>query len=126
MVFSIVSLTFGTYITRPLDALIQVYPLWRFPVSFLQALGLAATIIFFYTFPNGRFVPPWTRPLAVVWILWTVAWLLFPAVPFNFSNPYTLSFPWFVVYMMWWSTGILAQLSRYRQISKPSRRRQIR
>jgi hypothetical protein len=37
-----------------------------------------------------------------------------------------LSFPWFAVYMLWWVSGILAQLSRYRQISKPHRRRQMR
>lgn len=126
MAFCIISLTYVIYIIRPLDAFIKAYPLWRFPADFLQALGLAGTLIFFYIFPNGRFVPSWTRPLAVIWIIWTVIWLLFPTVPFNFSNPFTLSFFWFVVYLMWWFTGILAQLYRYHHISKPYRQQQIR
>ncbi len=33
-------------------------------------------------------MPSWTRWLAVGWTLLTLAWLLFPDVPFNPSDPY--------------------------------------
>lgn len=126
MFFSVAATTYATYITRQLDALMTAYPLLHTPISLLQAIGLGCALLFFYIFPNGQFVPSWTRPLTVIWIGWTIAWFLFPAVPFNLSNPYTLPFIWFLALMVWWFTGVLAQLHRYRHVSSPSLRQQTR
>jgi hypothetical protein len=123
---SIGLITFATYATGSLNALTKAHPLMQFPASCLQALGLGLTLIFFYILPDARFVPRWTLPLAAVWVIWTLAWLLFPGMPCNFSNLYTLPFSSFLVFMMWWGTGILAQYYRYRHLSTRRRQQQTR
>jgi hypothetical protein len=44
-----------------MDALILARPEWRSAVAGLQAYGLWFAVVFLYRFPDGRFVPYWTR-----------------------------------------------------------------
>ena len=64
-------LLFGTA-TYPLtmEALVTRYPSWRLPVAGLHFLGSASFSLFLYLFPDGRFVPHWTRWVALAWIAW--------------------------------------------------------
>ena len=48
-------------------ALARYYPAFGVPVGVLRILGDVLAMLFFYLFPSGRFVPRWTRWLAVVW-----------------------------------------------------------
>ena len=48
------------------QALAAAHPAFWFPVYFLDYVGQVSFTIFFYLFPNGRFVPRWTRWLAIV------------------------------------------------------------
>ena len=43
--------------------------LW-WPVSLLDFLGAASFGLFLYRFPDGRFVPGWTRWVVFAWIAW--------------------------------------------------------
>jgi hypothetical protein len=64
-------LTFGTAtfpVTMP--ALVAAHPTWRLPIPGLHFLGSASFILFLYLFPDGRFVPRWTRWVALAWIAW--------------------------------------------------------
>jgi len=115
--FALGGITFATYDTRLLAALLATQPLLRIPISFLQAYGITGAVVMFYTLPDGRFVPSWTRTLTVIWIGWNLAWFLFPGLPINLSNPLTVSFPLFLAFSLWCYIGILALIYRYRRLS---------
>jgi hypothetical protein len=105
---------------------------WEGPVKTLpalgglQALGLAALLLLFYLFPDGRFVPRWTRPLAVLWCAWLLVWFLNP-LPGSSLDPGT--WPQLIllgVLIGFLSTGVVAQLVRYRRASGLEEHRQMR
>ena len=51
---------------------------WQAPVDVLFGLAFACILAFFFLFPDGQFVPRWTRFLAGALGVWLVAALLFP------------------------------------------------
>ena len=59
-------------------ALERLYPSLRLPIQELTALALVLLALLFYLFPDGRFVPRWTRFPAVVL---TVVALVDPILP---------------------------------------------
>jgi hypothetical protein len=126
MFFSIAMITYGPYITGSLEALLAAYPQWRVPISLIQTLGIGCAVLSGYLFPDGRFTPGVTRLLTLIWITWILVWLLFPGMPLNFSNPYSLSFPSFLVLMGWLCTTLLAQAYRFRHTSNLFQRQQTR
>ena len=77
-----------------------------------------------YLFPDGRFVPPWTRLLTVLWLTWILAWIVLPRMPWNFSQPYALDASGLLLLMGWLFTTLLAQADRYRHASGLMQRRQ--
>jgi len=115
----------GVFIQPFPNALIQWNWVWAFPISFLEFLA-GVTLISGYTFPNGHFVPRWTRWLALGW----VAVSLVTNLPVSFPGAF---YPW-----NWWSSPLftlvqiafycilaLALLYRYRWVSTPVQRQQI-
>src|SRR5829696_741386 len=82
---SLALLTFGTA-TFPVTmaTLAARHPVSEVPVAFLHFLGSASFGLFLYLFPDGRFVPRWTRWVALVWIGWQLAEHFFPSLS---SNP---------------------------------------
>jgi hypothetical protein len=84
-------------------------------------IGLVLLILFLYLFPDGRFVPPWTRWLAATWIGLMVPFTFF-VEPLNalFGNPWVNAL---------FATGcagtmLFAQVYRYAWVSGPSQRQQ--
>src|SRR5207249_9326928 len=62
-------LTFGNAtFTSSMQLLAEVYPGWWFPVQVVGFIGDVSMLTFLYLFPDGRFVPRWSRWLAVLWI----------------------------------------------------------
>jgi hypothetical protein len=118
--FAIVGLT----VTPLLAPLITAHPMWQLPVIFLQGAGLGCFPILTYVFPDGRFVPRWTRALTLVWIVWIV---ISPFTPFGVddSSPSEASPLWFVVLIPGGMIiGILAQIYRYLRVSSRVERQQ--
>jgi hypothetical protein len=124
LLFSLAMITYGPYITRPLDALLAVYPQWRVPIGLVQTLGIGCAVLSGYLFPDGRFVPPWTRLLTILWLTWILAWIVVPSMPWNFSQPYALDASGLLALMGWLFTTLLAQADRYRHVSGQLQRRQ--
>lgn len=116
--------TYGVYVTPTLDALMAAHPQLKFIGNMFQALGVGCAIFFFYLFPNGRFVPHWTRYLGLTWIAWALVWVLFPSSGFNFSQPFAMPFVSFLLLFTWWVSGLFAQVYRYRKVSNPIERQQ--
>ncbi len=113
----------GASVAMPILEALVPNQAWR-PIVFLaQIIGFSSTIIFFYLFPDGRFMPGWSRWLAAALLLWAIAGLFTPLD--SFVQPRT--WPpviWAVVIAAWFSTAILAQLYRYRFISDFAQRQQ--
>jgi hypothetical protein len=110
-------LTFGATFPDPLDALASQQPAWWWPVNIVLFLGIVTLVICFFLFPNGRFIPRWTRLIALLWILWNVYWLFSTGF---LSNPGL----WLLSYLFLLGFGILSQIYRYRRISNTIQRQQ--
>ena len=114
---SLMLLTFGATLPDPLDSLASEQPVWSWPVNIVLFLGIVTLVICFFIFPNGHFVPRWTRLIALFWILWNVYWLISTGF---LSNPG----PWLLSFLVLLGFGILVQIYRYRRVSNAIQRQQ--
>jgi hypothetical protein len=113
---------FGVTGSPLLDPLIRAYPMWQLPVRFLQGATLASFPILTYVFPDGRFVPRWTRALTIAWVAWIV---ISPFTPFVVADFAGASALWFGVLVPGGMIiGILAQIYRYLRVSSRVERQQ--
>ena len=124
LLVSLALLTFGTatYVFA-LEALAVRHPTWEVPVAFLHFLGSASFGLFLYVFPDGRFVPRWTRWVALVWIVWQLPRYFSPD---RHLDPAT----WYLwaeaaVWSGAFTAAIYSQVHRYRRTSNPVQRQQI-
>jgi hypothetical protein len=121
---SLALLTFGTAtFTATMQALGARYPAWEIPVAFLHFLGAASFGLFLYLFPDGRFVPRWVRWVALVWIGWQLAERFFPSWVSD-PNAWQAGIET-AVWLAAPSTAIYSQIHRYRHVSNPTQRQQI-
>src|SRR5262249_22577686 len=63
---------FGAAIPGTCYALTAMRPIWSVPGGPLQAAGWMLLLPFACLFPDGRFVPPWSRYILPLWALWVV------------------------------------------------------
>lgn len=103
-------------------------PRWHLAIIAARVVWYASSMPALYLFPDGRFVPRWTRWLTAIWFIYTVAWLIFPAIspPFGFSQGFTGSeLPRNLWILLWICSGLAAQIYRYRQVSNAMERQQM-
>jgi len=102
--------------------LISSQPAWWLPVRSVEIVGTVCVVLFFLLFPSGRFVPRWTRWLAVAFIAYLVSDILFPGDLYSGSPALKSVSEWvfigFVLSLCW------SQIYRYRRVSSPAQRRQ--
>lgn len=88
----------------------------------LNGLGLLLLVVFFYVFPDGRFVPGWTRWPALAALLGILPVSLLPRIvvlPEDWPAPvYGLALS------AWLLAGIVGQAYRYRRVSDAVERQQ--
>ena len=96
------------------------HPVWGPLAGFLTQLGLASLFVFFFIFPDGKFVPRWSRwvvPLIYVMPILNVlipgSSLVEPPLPLNI-----------LLFLGLWALCALAQAYRYRRVSGPVERQQ--
>ncbi len=93
---------------------------WPLLVSFLLFFGNISPILFLYLFPDGRFVPRWTRLLAVVLLVAGVGRFFFSDTPFyHWFSPFG-----FALFVLSLAVGVFAQVYRYWRVSRPVQRQQ--
>src|SRR5215211_9405903 len=120
---SLFLIAFGTLAIDTTDAetLISSQPAWWLPVRGVVIVGAVCVVLFFLLFPNGRFVPRWTRWLAVAFIAYQASDILIPGLYSGSPALESVSewvFLGFVVSVVW------SQIYRYRRASSPEHRRQ--
>jgi hypothetical protein len=102
-----------------IDTVGTLHPLLEWLSSFLGLLGDATLLLLFYLFPDGRFVPRWTRWAAIISVAYAVALTLFSALPI--SPGHRLYWPALLGLLL---TGVFAQVYRYWRYSSIMERQQ--
>ena len=111
----------ATLASESVDVLVSAYPAWWIPARGLQVLGEILAVLFFLTFPDGRFVPRWTPLLAVVFLVFQIPGDLFPELYRSAPIFGTLQMLVFLVCVL----GMIgSQVYRYRRVSTFEQRRQ--
>lgn len=117
---SLALVTFGSF-QGPQESVERAYSSLA-PLAHVPALlGFTTIILFLYLFPDGRFAPRWMLLPAVAWISNDVVSLLFPAV-YQIQGAGTAGFVLFFVPAL---CAIGSQVYRYRSMSDPVQRQQI-
>jgi hypothetical protein len=119
---SLTLVTFGAALPGTTYALVSGQPIWDIPFGFLQGIGWLFLLIFAYLFPDGRFVPSWTRPLSALWAVWVFGFFWFGHA---LVGPrvwlFVLSF---LIWVAWFGTGAVAQIYRFAVVAGPAQRQQ--
>lgn len=98
-------------------------PFVRWLPGLIQALGLTGLVVLLLTFPDGRFVPTWTRAFAVLYGLWLVVWFVNPLNVAGF-DPQAWPETWVALVLLGgMGLGFLSQILRYRMATQNERRR---
>jgi hypothetical protein len=104
------------------DWLLQPLSPWRLPVGFVASVGQVCFALFFFLFPDGRFLPRWGIVPVALWIGGQVPAAFFPASFFNPANwPQSLAIAVWVSYLACFA---YAQVYRYRRVSDTVERQQ--
>ena len=119
---SMALVTFGAMQSATLRGLAKAYPGLDLPVALVYFVGEVSFFVLFCVFPDGRFVPRWTRWAAAVWLFYQLLDSFFPEAPFSPGNwPLLIDLSLFVGLI---SSLIAAQVYRYRRVSGPVERQQ--
>jgi hypothetical protein len=103
---------FGITFSTPLQLIAKQYPTFGFPLLTLNGIGNTLIGLFFYLFPDGRFVPRWTRWLIPLVVAREFAYIFAPESPLLLLFPIELG------------TFVFAQIYRYRRASNAVERQQ--
>ncbi len=110
----------GTQFPNTTLALVAQHPIWDWLVTFVDLLTLPSFVLFFCLFPDGHFVPRWTRWLAVSGIAVQLTVTFFPELnPFTAAPVIAIPFTFGL-----FGTMLSAQVYRYRRVSDPVQRQQ--
>lgn len=117
---SLALILYGITGTLSVQALQQAEGAWGWLAHFLNMASTASVPILAYLFPDGKFVPRWTRWLALLWATLGLAATFVRAL-----DPYTWA-PWYLYALMLLglATALAAQVYRYRRASTPAQRQQ--
>jgi hypothetical protein len=117
---SMTLITFGVIIPATVRALDTPQFGLEWLVHLIQVLGWGSFFTFFYIFPDGRFVPHWTRTRPLLFAGWAIAWFLFPI-----ANLFTWPLPLaMLVLLALFTSGAIAQIYRYTRVSNLTQRLQ--
>jgi hypothetical protein len=99
----------------------RMYPTLQMTLgTTLTFVGYMTWMLFFYLFPSGRFVPHWTRWLALCWVLFSGSWIFTPFIGPPSWPPLLFN----AAILVLWGSFPVAQLYRYVRVSDPIQRQQ--
>jgi signal transduction histidine kinase len=123
-VFASLSLITFAAFSMNADSTLSVGPsssMWL-PVHLLGFFGSVSIVFFFFLFPDGRFVPRWTRWMAALWVAYVFPYYFFPTSFLDtYSSSPTINF---VTVATFACTIAASQFYRYRRVSGPVQRQQ--
>src|SRR5689334_2021949 len=101
-------------------------PGFEIPVHFVVSMVLIGLPLSCYLFPDGKIQKRWMIYVASVWFIWlmvSVFWASFPVNIFNRGESATLIYLLSLLAVL--STGIYAQVYRYRNTDSSTKREQL-
>jgi hypothetical protein len=107
-----------------MDALILARPEWRFAVASLQGYGLWFAVVFLYRFPDGQFVPRWTRFITIPAGVCALVPFALPSLRAIWVPHSSGAWLWPVLLISLVGGGLAAQIYRFRHNSTPVQRQQ--
>lgn len=119
---SLMLLTFSVFITPYTGFLALHVPSTAIPLALLKIIGQLLFVAFLYTFPDGRFVPPWSRWLLWPWALCLSFYFFSPFVAANRNSANDQLF--FVVSLCFYVSGFVIQVYRQQRMTDPVKRQQ--
>jgi hypothetical protein len=97
----------------------------RVPILCVAELLLLSFFLTFTLFPDGRFVPHWTRWLFVVFSIVSVVFTFFINILTSFfTTPLWLAVPLVLLFFSLYTSLVIAQMYRYRYVSTLVQRQQ--
>jgi len=113
--------TFGTMQADTLHWLADAYPMWSLPIALVHFVAWVSFFVLFCVFPDGRFVPRWTRWAAVASITYWLLRFFFPDSPVSPGNwPLVIDASLFLGLL---GSLVVAQIYRYRRVSGDEERK---
>jgi signal transduction histidine kinase len=112
----------GTTFWALTERIVNQPEFWRLPRAIANLLMSSSLLTFFFVFPDGRFVPRWTKSFTAVLVLILVIENFFPASSLNPQNwVWALAAALSLVTM---AVMLYAPVHRYRRVSSPIVRQQ--
>jgi hypothetical protein len=120
LLVSLMLLTFGGALPIPLFTL-DLSVVWTASARAMSFVGAASAILFFYVFPDGHFVPRWSR-----WLVLASIGVLAPTllIPYSFLSLWQHPLLNAVLSASIVGALLLAQGYRYKQVSNAAQRQQ--
>lgn len=110
------------FMVEPDTAFVQHNPHFLPLYTYITAMTGVALILFLFVFPDGRFIPPWTRiPLTLFVAVSLVEPFLRPAAATPSAQ---FSYIYLFAFLLSGLLGFWAQVFRYRHVSTPVQRQQ--
>jgi hypothetical protein len=110
--------TFTTvFLQAQLEPLIQENSGWLIPIRFLQSLGVWLALSYYYIFPDGRFIPRWSRWVVLGVAFYAIVLFIYEPIPdlmnlFDRQDAFFFALFFFLILL-----GIWTQIYRYRKVS---------
>ncbi len=121
IVVSLLLITMGASFTISLSYLPVTTSAWQAPAGILEAILYTCILIFLLAFPDGRFVPRWSRWIVLAWAIYAVLWPFWPVL-----NPQqSASVIPIIIQATMLMLGIAAQVYRARYHTTSLQRQQI-
>jgi hypothetical protein len=100
----------------------QVPAMQSFLIGVVISIGLISSVSLLYLFPDGRFVPGWTKLLAFAWTAIVLLAIFLRESPLSLANwPLPVQI---IALLVWTGIGIYAQAYRYFNVSSSLQRQQ--
>lgn len=102
----------------------ELYPNLRLLLAISDTIFSVLLVLLFYTFPDGRFVPRWTRTTIIIVAGAALFYNFLPSLG-SFGSPVTLGEGAVIIlFFGGLIVGVFAQVYRYRKVSTPTQRQQ--
>jgi hypothetical protein len=121
---SLALIIFAATYTPTIDDLAVTYPQLAVLVLSLRQVGLAVTVGAFFLFPDGQFVPKWTRLIALVWSVAMLAIPFFPEFQIVRWEGSAMNVAGFGLVLAMYGLGSYAQVHRFRSVASPAQQQQ--
>jgi hypothetical protein len=119
---TLVAFGVGNQTIVPTIGALRLYPFGNFVFACGGFAAWATFTQFPFLFPNGRYVPRWSRIPALFWFVLCIPWNFAVGTPFDPTTWHPLLFVSLLLFL--WVSFAVSQVYRYRRVSNPIERQQ--